>query len=70
MLINCPNPIAQTVTPTATLSAIFRLCKFDSIEKVVTLVAGPVNKNAKAAPGETPLKTKTAANGVAPDAQT
>ena len=62
--------MALNVTPIATLIATFWLWRLDSIEKVVRFVAGPVNKNANAAPGEIPLKTKTAAKGVAPDAQT
>lgn len=38
--------------------------------KVVTLVAGPANRKAIAAPGETPARIKAAASGVLPLAQT
>ena len=54
----------------ATNNAVERLCNLAKTPNVEIFVAGPANRNAKPAPGETPFTKKIAIKGVALDAQT
>ena len=62
-LVNTPAVIASATIPTPKTTETFLPCKSESTPSVVTLLAGPANKKASAAPGETPAKINAAANG-------
>ena len=61
---------AEVAMKTLKVSAATRPWRRARTPNVVRLVAGPVSRNASAAPGETPEMSSTATNGVAPLAQT
>lgn len=69
-LVNKPRAIEVLRQLKANSIAVWRLCNWLMMPKVDILVAGPANKNARPAPGETPLIKNTATSGVALEAQT
>ncbi len=69
-LTNIPSVIAIETTVPVKSKANFFPCKLLSTPTVLKLVAGPVNKKAMPAPGESPFARSTATIGVAPEAQT
>ena len=69
-LIAKPKVTENVINVRANARAAFHPCSPDKSPKVVALVAGPVIRNAMAAPGESPPTMSAATKGVADDGQT